>query len=98
MRKRRIIPTIPVSCLIEGKDKEKYQPIMYTSILDGVEQCLNSNKTSFILARVDDGTNLTDVTIIKDSFKTNLKTVLDYYEQKEEYELCSRTAKLLNKV
>tara|TARA_R100001509_G_C4785195_1_gene187815 strand:+ start:50 stop:346 length:297 start_codon:yes stop_codon:yes gene_type:complete len=98
MRKRRIIPTIPASCLIEGKDKDKYQPVLYSSILEGIEQSLKSSKTSFILARVDDGTNITDVTIIKDSFKTNLETVLDYYEQKEEYELCSRTFKLLKQV
>jgi hypothetical protein len=98
MRKRRIIPTIPVSCLTEGKDKDKYQPVLYSSILDGVEQSLKTNKTSFILARVDDGTNITDVTILQDAFKTNLETVLDYYEQKEEYELCSRTVKLLDQV
>jgi len=50
------------------------------------------------MARVDDGKNVRDVEILKESFKSNLETVLDFYEQTEEYELCSKTLKLINQV
>ena len=33
-----------------------------------------------------------------DSFKANLNVVLDYYEEIEEYEKCSYTLELINKI
>ena len=50
------------------------------------------------MARVEDGKSVKDIEILKDAFKTNLETVLNYYEQQEEYELCSRTLNLINQV
>jgi len=98
MRKRRTIPTLPADFFSDVSNKVKYQKILYSSILEGVEQTLNDGKPSFVMARVDDGKNVKDVSILKESFKTNLETVLDFYEQVEEYELCSRTVKLINQV
>ena len=71
---------------------------MYKSIIEGIEQSLQNGKPSFVMARVEDGKNVKDVSILKESFKTNLETVLDYYEQNEEYELCSKTLELINKI
>ena len=98
MRKRRNIPTLPIDFFSDFENKVNYQKILYRSILDGVEQTLKNGKLSFVMARVDDGKNVKDVSILKESFKTNLKTCLDFYEQVEEYELCSRTVKLINQV
>ena len=98
MRKRRIIPTVPADFFEDTANKVKYQKILYSSILDGVEQTLANGKPSFIMARVSDGKNINDVSILKESFKSNLETVLDFYERAEEYELCSRTVKLINQV
>lgn len=98
MRKRRNIPTLPADFFEDTANKTKYQKMLYASILDGVEQTLNNGKPSFIMARVDDGKNVRDVEILKDSFKSNLETVLDFYEQTEEYELCSKTLELINQV
>ena len=98
MRKRRIIPTLPANFFDDAANKVKYQKMLYSSILDGVEQTLENGKLSFIMARVDDGRNVKDVSILKESFKTNLETVLDFYEQTEEYEQCSRTVKLINQI
>ena len=98
MRKRRIIPTLPVDFFNDITNKVKYQKILYSSILDGVEQTLENGKPSFVMARVNDGRNIKDVSILKESFKTNLETVLDFYEQVEEYEQCSRTVKLINQI
>ena len=98
MRKRRIIPTLPVDFFEDATNKVKYQKMLYSSILDGVEQTLQNGKPSFVMARVDDGKNVKDVSILKESFKTNLETVLDFYEQVEEYEQCSRTVKLINQI
>jgi hypothetical protein len=98
MRKRRNIPTVPADFFEDTANKSKYQKILYKSIIEGVEQSLNSNKDKFIMARVNDGRNLKDVEILKDSFKSNLETVLGFYEQNEEYELCSKTLELINKV
>ena len=98
MKKRRNIPTLPIDFYSDGKQKDKYQRMLYSSILDGVEQSLKKNKSKFIMARVNDGRNLKDIEILEDSFKTNLETVLDYYEQNEEYELCSKTLNLINQI
>ena len=98
MRKRRNIPTIPIDFHSDGQHKEKYRGILYDSIMEGVEQSLHKNKDKFIMARVNDGSHLKDIEILKDSFKTNLETILDYYEENEEYEKCSNTLNLLNKI
>ena len=98
MRKKRIIPTVPIDFYEDIENKDKYQRMLYSSILDGVEQSLKKNKSKFIMARVNDGRNLKDIEILEDSFKTNLETVLDYYEQNEEYELCSKTLNLINQI
>ena len=98
MRKRRIIPTLPVDFFEDTSNKVKYQKMLYSSILDGVEQTLKNGKPSFVMARVDDGRNVKDVSILKESFKTNLETVLDFYEKVEEYEQCSRTVNLMNQI
>ena len=98
MRKRRIIPTLPADFFEDAANKVKYQKMLYSSILDGVEQTLQNGKPSFVMARVNDGRNVRDVSILKESFESNLKTVLDFYEQVEEYEQCSRTVKLINQI
>ena len=98
MRKRRNIPTLPIDFFSDFDNKVNYQKILYSSILDGVEQTLKNGKLSFVMARVDDGKNVKDVSILKESFKTNLETVLDFYEQNEEYELCSKTLNLINQI
>jgi len=98
MRKRRIIPTLPVDFFEDTENKVKYQKILYSSIIDGVEQSLQNGKPSFVMARVNDGKKLKDVEILKDSFKSNLETVLDFYEQVEEYEKCSKTLNLINQI
>lgn len=98
MRKRRIIPTLPADFFEDPANKVKYQKMLYSSILDGVEQTLQNGKPSFIMARVNDGKSVKDISILKESFKTNLETVLDFYEQVEEYEQCSRTVNLINQM
>tara|TARA_B100000963_G_scaffold352600_1_gene366039 strand:+ start:17814 stop:18113 length:300 start_codon:yes stop_codon:yes gene_type:complete len=98
MRKRRIIPTLPADFFNDASNKVKYQKMLYSSILDGVEQTLENGKPSFIMARVSDGRNIKDVSILKESFKSNLETVLDFYEQVEEYENCSRTVNLIKQI
>ena len=98
MRKRRNIPTIPADFYQDTGNKAQYQKILYKSIIEGVEQSLSKDKDKFIMARVEDGKSVKDVEILRESFKTNLETVLNYYEQQEEYELCSRTLNLINQV
>ena len=98
MRKRRSIPTLPINFFEDTENKIKYQKILYSSIVEGVEQTLQNGKTSFVMARVEDGKNVKDISILKDSFKSNLETVLDFYERTEQYELCSKTLELINKV
>ena len=98
MRKRRNIPTIPADFYQDAGRKAQYQKILYKSIIEGVEQSLSKDKDKFVMARVEDGKSVKDVEILRDAFKTNLETVLNYYEQQEEYELCSRTLNLINQV
>ena len=73
MRKRRSIPTLPVDFFSDVTNKVKYQKMLYASILDGVEQSLQNGKPSFVMARVEDGKNVKDVSILKESFKSNLR-------------------------
>ena len=89
---------MPINFYEDGTQKEKYRGILYNSILEGVEQSLQKNKDKFIMARVDDGEYLKDIEILKDSFKSNLNVVLSYYEEIEEYEKCSHTLDLINKI
>ena len=89
---------MPINFYEDGIQKEKYRGILYDSILEGVEQSLQKNKDKFIMARVDDGEYLKDIEILKDSFKDNLDVVLRYYEEIEEYEKCSHTLTLINKI
>lgn len=98
MRKRRTIPTLPADFFSDVTNKVKYQKMLYASILDGVEQSLQNGKPSFVMARVEDGKNVKDVSILKESFKSNLETCLNFYEQQEEYELCSKTLELINQI
>ena len=98
MRKRRNIPTSPADFYQDADRKVQYQKMLYKSIVEGVEQSLNKNKDKFVMARVEDGKSVKDVEILREAFKTNLETVLNYYEQEEEYELCSRTLNLINQV
>ena len=98
MRKRRNIPTLPIDFYEDLDNKDKYRRILYGSILDGVEQSIAANKNKVVMARVNDGRKLKDIEILEDSFKTNLETILDFYEQNEEYELCSKTLDLINKI
>jgi len=98
MRKRRIIPTLPVDFFEDTANKVKYQKMLYSSILEGVEQTIHNGKPSFVMARVNDGKNVKDISILKESFKSNLETGLDFYERAEEYEQCSRTVKLINQI
>jgi len=98
MRKRRNIPTLSADFFQDSANKVKYQKMLYASILDGVEQTLKDGKPSFIMVRVEDGQNVKDVSILKESFKSNLETCLNFYEQQEEYELCSKTLELINQV
>ena len=98
MRKRRVIPTLPVDFFEDTTNKVKYQKMLYSSILEGVEQTLANGKPSFVMARVSDGKSIKDVSILKESFRTNLETVLDFYEQVEEYEKCSRTVNLIKQI
>ena len=46
MRKRRIIPTVPADFFEDTANKVKYQKMLYSSILDGVEQTLNAISAS----------------------------------------------------
>lgn len=98
MRKRRNIPTLPVNFFEDTENKIKYQKILYSSIVEGVEQTLKNGKSSFVMARVEDGRSVKDISILKDAFKSNLETVLDFYERTEQYELCSKTLELINKI
>ena len=98
MRKRRIIPTLPANFFDDAANKVKYQKMLYSSILDGVEQTLENGKPSFIMMRVDDGRSVKDVSVLKDSFKSNLETCLDFYEQVEEYEMCSKILNLIKQI
>ena len=59
---------------------------------------LENGKPSFIMMRVDDGRSVKDVSVLKDSFKSNLETCLDFYEQVEEYEMCSKILNLIKQI
>ena len=83
MRKRRIIPTLPVNFFEDTDNKAKYQKMLYSSIIDGVEQTLENGKPSFIMMRVDDGRNLKDVSVLKESFKSNLGVAFDPFSISE---------------
>lgn len=99
MKKRRIIPTIPYETFLAGSDREKHKVALYNSILEAVELGIKTNKNLVVIGRIDYGNNTkTDIEIVRDSWVGNLQTILEYYENTEEYEKCSRVVKLMNQI
>lgn len=98
MKKNRIIPTIPYETLLNGTNKSTYKKILYNSILEALEQGINSKKKSVIVGKVQKTPNSTyDIVITKDSWKKNLEVILEHYISTEEYENCTRVVDLIYK-
>lgn len=95
---------IPVIYIDTEEDEDKYLSeykfSIHTKILDSIELSLKEGIQSMELFQVVN--NLRGFTFVvmidKNSWIDSLEKCLLFYEENEEYELCERTKKLIDKI
>ena len=95
------IPTIYIDT---EEDEEKYlteyKYSIHTKILESIEKSIIDDIESIELFQVVN--NLRGFTFVvmveKNSWVDSLEKCLNFYKETEEYELCDRTHKLINKI
>ena len=96
--------TLPIIYIDTEEDEEKYlteyKYSIHTKILESVEKSFLENIESIELFQVIN--NLRGFTFVvmveKNSWVESLEKCLNFYKETEEYELCDRRHKLLNKI
>ena len=69
---------------------------VYKSLIDGVTEAIKTDKNEIKLCEVK---NLnTYITVEKQAWKKSLDSALQFYENTEEYEECSKIKKLIDKL
>ena len=85
---------IPIFEFNEELNLKKHQ--VYKSLIDGVSEAIKTNKKEIKLCEVKHS-NLY-ITVEKQEWKKSLDSALQYYENEEEYEECSKIKKLIDKL
>ena len=92
MKKKRKIPVISFNEL-ELKSKK---PQVYRSLVEGITEAFETKTDEIKLCEVKYAN--TYLTVHKDSWSGSLAKAMDYYIEKEEYEMCSQVKNLINKL
>ena len=85
---------IPIFEYNEELKSKKHQ--VYKSLIDGVTEAIKTNKEEIKLCEVKN-TNIF-ITVEKPEWKDSLDSALQYYENTEEYEECSKIKNLIDKL
>ena len=72
------------------------KPQVYKSLVDGVTEAIKTNKKEIKLCEVKNSGML--ITVEKPKWKKSLDSALQFYEEIEEYEQCSKIKKLIDKL
>lgn len=72
------------------------KPQVYKSLIEGVSEAIKNNKKEIKLCEVKN-TNIY-ITVEKTNWRSSLDSALEFYENNEEYEKCSKIKKLLDKL
>jgi len=76
---------------------DKYRPEIHARTVKGIEDALKADSDlPVVVAYLDrDDTDFAVLTVIQDSWLTNLEKTLAYYIEVEEYETCPRVKSLI---
>ncbi len=95
---------IPIIYIDTEEDEEKYLTeykfSIHTKILESIEKSFDEDIKSIELFQVvNNFRGFTFVVMVdKESWVDSLNKCLSYYLENEEYELCDKTKKLINKI
>ena len=92
MKKKRHIPVISFNEL-ELKQKKRQ---VYNSLVEGISEAFKNNSSEIKLCEVKYAN--TYLTVHKDSWSESLAKAMDFYIEKEEYEMCSQIKILLKQL
>ena len=85
---------IPIFEYNEELKSKKHQ--VYKSLVDGVTEAIKSDKEEIKLCEVKNSN--TYITVEKSEWKSSLDSALQFYENTEEYEECSKIKNLINRL
>ena len=91
MKKKRKIPVISFNEL-ELRSKK---PQVYRSLVEGIDEAIQNKKDEINLCEVKYAN--TYLTVHKDSWSGSLAKAMDFYIEKEQYEVCGKIKKLIKK-
>ena len=92
MKNKRHIPVISFNEL-ELKQKKRQ---VYNSLVEGVTEAFETNSNEIKLCEVKYAN--TYLTVHKDNWSSSLAKAMDFYIENEQYEVCSKIKKLINKL
>ena len=92
MKNKRHIPVISFNEL-ELKQK---RPQVYKSLVEGITEAFETNSDEIKLCEVKYAN--TYLTVHKDNWSGSLAKTMDFYIENEQYEVCSKIKKLINKL
>ncbi len=92
MNKKRHIPVISFNEL-ELKQKK---PQVYRSLVEGIAEAFETNSNEIKLCEVKYAN--TYLTVHKDNWSGSLAKAMDFYIENEQYEVCGKIKKLINKL
>ena len=92
MKNKRHIPVISFNEL-ELKQKK---PQVYKSLVEGITEAFETDSDEIKLCEVKYAN--TYLTVHKDNWSGSLAKAMDFYIENEQYEVCSRIKKLINKL
>tara|TARA_R110001599_G_scaffold72998_1_gene202108 strand:+ start:649 stop:921 length:273 start_codon:yes stop_codon:yes gene_type:complete len=86
---------IPIISLEDFEAKAK-KPIMMKSLVSNIEEGIEDNLESVNVAEIKNHDIILSVS--KDEWKPGLEKAMEYYIEKEEYEVCSKIKKLIKRL
>mgnify|MGYP000135450827 FL=1 len=92
MKKKRHIPVISFNEL-ELKSKK---PQVYRSLIEGIDEAIQNKKDEINLCEIKYAN--TYLTVHKNSWSGSLAKAMDFYIEKEQYEVCGKIKKLIKKI
>jgi hypothetical protein len=95
---KRRIPIFKLTSLTNPETKPFIQKSLYKQILNEIQANISSSKDNITIAHIQDEQEYYDITLDRKDFKTNLTTILYYYEEQEDYEKCSEIQSIISQL
>ena len=92
MAKIRKIPTIS----LEDFQAKAKKPLMMKTLVSNIADGIKDNLESVNVAEIKNHDII--ISVSKDEWKPGLEKAMNYYIEREEYEVCSKIKKLINKL